>query len=629
MKMVGSQYTFNPTGLEFMGLFGAVGNLIGKQGYWIDPDDEESEVLVVWGCNSYVSHQIHSEGRKATREISEDPDKMYIVVDPRLSETAHIADMHVALRPGTDALLIRAMIALILQEGWQNQEYLNKHVSDFDKVKPWFVNVDIEESCRVCEVSYDQVKELCRLLTTRKWSLHADLGVYMGRHNTMSISLLFDLMAVCGILLVSGGSIVWGGIVPFGEDTFENDPNVWRTLATDQFPVTGIFPASALPAEILNDHPSRIRALLVSMSNPVRSFPDTKAQEEAYSKLDLMVVSEICMTETAKYAHYVLPSMTAYESYDFSVIQCSYPEIYQSMKHPVVQPEGERMDGGEFWLRLADAMRYIPAIPDSLYEAAKNKSRMEYFSELMGFVMSSPEKLMPVLFFIIGKTLGAAMGSVKKAGLWAVCMFAPKEFQEGVPAAGYTPGPGMMDEVFQTVCDHPEGVLIAKEQRGDNFKWVAHEDEKLHLYVDVLDEYIKDITPEKEEQALKLPEEFPLILSAGRHADGGHNGYMRNPDTYAYRNPCTLAIHPIDGDMLGLKDGQMTRVTTEAGSVEVEAEFTYQTREGYVIIPHHYGFDFNEKRYGVEINKLTNLKNIEKVTGNPIWRYVPCRVEGL
>ncbi|MBU3214682.1 molybdopterin-dependent oxidoreductase [Clostridium estertheticum] len=627
MKMVGSQYSFSPTGLEFMGLFWNVGKMIGDQSHWIEPDEQLNEVLVMWGCNSYVSHQTNN-ARRFTREICEDPDRMYIVVDPRLSETARMADMHIALRPGTDALLVRAMITLIIQEGWQHQEYLDKWVSDFDKVKPWFTNFDIKEACRVCEVPYEQVRKLCRILTTRKWGVHQDLGIFMGRHNTMSTSLLFNLICVCGVMFVSGGSIAWGGFASVGNHTDDQDPKIWRTLATGFAPVTGIFPTAVLPAEIMNDNPNRIRALLMSTTNPVRSFPDSTAQGEAYSKLDLLVCSDICMTETAKYAHYVLPAMSAYEAYDFSVVQCTYPEIYCMLKHPVVQPEGERMESGEIWLRLGDAMGFIPTIPDSLYETARNKSRMEYFGELMVYLQNNPE-YMPAAPFIIGKTLGKAMGSAHKAMFWGALMLAPQRFQEEVPGAGFKPGPAMMDDVFQAVCDHPEGVLAAVEERENNFKYIVNDDKKIHLFVDVLDEYIKDITPEKEEQALIFPKEYPLILSAGRHTDGGHNGFMRNPATYEYRNPCTLAINPEDGKKLGLKDGQMTRVTTEAGSVEIEAQFTYQTRKGYVLIPHQFGFDFNGKRYGVGVNTLTSVKHIDKLTGNPILRYVPCRVEAI
>lgn len=626
MKMLGSQYLYNPVGLEFMGLFWSVGKAIGHQPHFIEPDEENNEVLIMWGCNSYVSHQM-SNDRRVIREFSEDPDRMFISVDPRLSETARMADMHIALRPGTDALMIRAMIALILKEGWQAQKYLDERVSDFEKVKHWYTDFDIKEACRVCEVPYERIRDFCKILTTRKWGMHPDLGVFMGRHNTLTSTLQIHLMCVCGVMLVKGGNLAWGGFAHLGPHTDDQDPNVWRTMATGAAPVVGYFPTAVLPAEIMSTNPDRLRAVIVSLSNPARSYPDTNALEEAFSNLDLMVCNDIFMTETAKFAHYVLPAMDAYESYDFAVWQGTTPNIYSMLKHPVVEPEGERVDGGEIWLRLADAMGFIPTIPDSLYEAAKNKSRMDFMGEMMGYLMEHPEHFDAALF-IIGKTLGEVMGSATKAGYWGALMLSPQEFQETVPNAGYTPGPAMMDDVFQALCDHPEGVLVAVDH-DDSTKYIAYEDKKIRMYVNVLDEYIKDITPEKEEPALKLPVEFPLILSAGRHMDGGVNGFMRDPATYEYRNPCTLAIHPDDGKKLGLKDGQWTRVTTDTDSVTIEAEFTHQTRKGYVLIPHQFGFDFNGKTYGVGVNKLTSAKNVDTLTGNPIWRYVPCRVEAI
>jgi anaerobic selenocysteine-containing dehydrogenase len=570
--------------------------------------------------------------RETIREFSEDPDRMVILVDPRLSETARMSDMHVALRPGTDALLVRAMIALILKEGWQDQAYIDKYVADFDQVKHWYENVDIEGSCRVAGVPYEQVRELCRILTTRKWGMHQDLGIFMGRHNTLSSFLLLALCVICGQLLMPGGSVIYPGYVDLGvAPNNENDPAVWRTVATNRFPVLGVYPTGVLPEEIMNDNPERVRSVFVSMSNSARSFPDSNAQEEAYSKLDLLVVMEMCMTETARHAHYVLPCKSSYEMDDFSIFQWNYPETFCHIRTPIVDPEGERKEGAEIWLGLLDAMGVMPPIPDSLYEAAQNKTRMEYMGELMAFMQANPA-YMPAIIPIIGKTMGKAMGSVNKSMMWLVLMNSNPAFQKNVPHAGFNPGPTMMDDVFQAVIDHPEGVFIASPDINDpeeNFRFLVHPDHKFHIYHDVLNEYIKDITPEKEAAELNGDKEFPLILSAGRHADGGANAIMRNPETYRFRNPCTLALNPEDAEELGIKDGQWVRVTTEAGSAEIETEITYQTRKGYILIPHHFGFNFNGKTYGIHVNSLTPARHMESVTGNPIWRYVPCRVEAI
>jgi len=247
------------------------------------------------------------------------------------------------------------------------------------------------------------------------------------------------------------------------------------------------------------------------------------------------------------------------------------------------------------------------------------------------FITENPD-CMALIPVIVAETLGKAMGSVNKAVLWLILLNASAQLQKAVMNAGFQPGPAMMDDVFQAVIDHPEGVVIGIADLSDpedNFKYLAHPDHKFHLYNDVMDDYIKNVTPEKEAQALHPTKDLPLIMSAGRHIDAGHNGVMRNPETYQFRNPCTIALNPEDAEELGIGEGQRVRVTTEAGSAEIEAELTYQTRKGYVLIPHQFGFNFNGKTYGIGVNHLTSARHMESVTGNPIWRYVPCRVDAI
>jgi anaerobic selenocysteine-containing dehydrogenase len=658
LKMIGSQYNYNPVGIEFMGMLWAHEKIVAQ--YWIEPDEDRAEVLLFWGSNSYVSHQLLN-ARETIRHFSEDPTRMVIAVDPRLSETARMSDMHIALRPGADALLMRAMIALIIKEGWQHQDYIDKWVSDFEQAKPWYQDFDVEAACRVAEVPYEQIRELCKILTTRKWGFHEDLGIFMGRHNTLSSFLILSLSAICGQLLVPGGHVLYPPLMKIGNRGVDpNDPSAWKTVATNLSAVGGIYPAGALAQEMLSNHPDHLRSVFCSMSNPARSYPDSDAVKEGFSKLDLFVVMDMCMNETARQAHYILPCKSVYEMHGFSVYQLTYAETFCQLRHPVVEPQGEMKESTEVLTSILDAMGLIPAIPESLYQAAKTKSRFEYALALKSFMKANPS-YQPMALAIASKTLGKAMGSVNKALMWLLLMGAPPELQKRVTAAGckpkpmkllkeairkgfdskllkkaliaaIKPGPIMMDDVFQVVADHPEGVVIARTDPNDleaDFEYITHEDKKLHLYDKVMDEYIKNITPEKEARELNRTKELPLILSAGRHADAGHNGVMRNPNTYKFRNPCTLALSPKDAEELGIKDGQRVRVTTEAGSTELEAELTSQTRKGYVLMPHHFGFTFDGKTYGVGANQLTPATHMESVTGNPLWRYVPCRVEAL
>ncbi len=646
MNAIGTKYIYNPIGLEFMGDWWSHGKIIGDQNGFAEADDHKVDVFIFWGSNSYVSHQI-ANARSIIREISEDPDRMVITVDPRLSETARMSDMHIAPRPGTDSLLLRAMIALILKKGWQDQEYLDKRSKDFDKIKPWFENFDIDNALRVCRVPYKQIEDFCRILTTKKWGCHRDLGLFFGRHNTLSSYLSVILEAVCGVLLVDGGAIIHDDFTPRGITADENDPDVWRTVATNRFPVLETYPEGVLAKEIMSDNPEHLRVLFASATNLVRTFPDTKELEKAIKKLDLFVCIEICETETTILADYVLPAKTGYETYDFTTFQGNYPDIDCTLKQPVLDSTDECKENSIIWIEIADAMGLIPKLPKSLYKAAdkavKTGDRIPYFIKLLKYILlhKKYEERLPL---IVGKTLGMAMGSVTKSIMWAALLTSPLAGRGICERAGFGPGNKhrflklipmfrtllTMDNVFQAVEDTPQGVRIGISERGKNFEdHIKHPDKRLHLYCDEINEYIKRITPELEEAAIATTKEFPMLLSSGNHADSGHNTTMRNPGTYKYRKPYVLSINPDDSKAMGISDGQLVRVTTKAGSACIPVEYTYRASKGYAIFPHHFGLTVNGVTVGTTSNELSASEDIDELTGNAILRYVPCRIEAV
>ena len=116
---------------------------------------------------------------------------------------------------------------------------------------------------------------------------------------------------------------------------------------------------------------------------------------------------------------------------------------------------------------------------------------------------------------------------------------------------------------------------------------------------------------------------------AGRHIDTNANTLMRDPAWNQGRRTCTLAMHPRDAEVLGLRDGDRARVITEAASAEVEVEVTESSRPGHVVIPHGFGLEFEGKTSGVNVNRLTKNTHRDPWAGTPLHRYVPCRIEPL
>jgi len=621
VRRLGSRYNYSAANQEFAGRYWAHGLTLGSQGMGFASDHEHNDMLLLVGKNPLMSHNFPQARRRLTK-MSKNPDQLLVVVDPRLSETAKIADIHLAIRPGTDALLVKSMIAIILREGMHHQEYIDKHVDGLNEILPWFADFDVKAALKVCELEYDQVFQVCREFATRRSCLHDDLGILMGRHSALVSYLLVVLLAICGRIGVPGGNYLAGG----GAGSDPNDPRTWRTQVTDIPALNGMFPPNVMAEEIMNDHPDRLRAAFIFAANPLRSYADTTAYEEAFRRLDLLVVAEIVMSETATLAHYVLPSRSAYESWD-GTPGGGFSKVYSRMRPPVVEAEGEQKEGGEIFTLLADAMGLIPELPESLYQAARSGNIRKYRDVLMDYVQDNPESGR-VLQFIAAKTLGSVIDSTHLTGHFTAFMQMSRARQEEAVRAGFTLGPDQGLDIYQATTNHPEGVLVGIRDPEKNIEQLATRNGKIQLHTPEVEDWIREINPADEEERLKPDDTFPLILMAGRHMDMNANTSMRDPAWNEGRRACTLVMNPADAGELGLADAQMVKVVTEAGEETIEVEVTKDTRKGQVIIPHGFGLVYDGVKYGANVNRLTKNTHRDQF-GTPIHRYVPCRVETL
>jgi len=623
LRGLGSQYHYSALAQEFAGDFWVCGRMYGRQYIHDGPDVAETDLLIAIGWNGMQSHQIPQAPRHLLR-LARDPEKMLVVIDPRKSETAQIANLHLPVRTGADALLLKAMIAIILHHGWEDRNYLERHTTGWEKIRDYFYGFDFRAAISTCHLEYDTVYRLCDLFAHRRSSMRHDLGIYMNRHSALSSYLINILKAICGRLGVRGGNVFPGHFVPMGSHTDERDERVWRTVATNSFPVCGSYPPNVMPEEIMTDHPERLRAVYVCAANPLRSYADTTAYEEAFSRLDLLVTAEIAMTETAAISHYVLPARTGYESWDGTFFPLTFPEVFFQMRRPIIEPEGEQLELGEIHLRLADRLGLIPPIPEELYQAAF-KDRSAFAQALGQFVAANP-RILPQMPFILGKTLGKALGSVHLAALWGLLQVTSAEVKENAVRAGFTPGDDLPERIFEAILSHPEGIWIGKVEEDNNLKQIKTDDGRINLYIPELLEELAGLTPEREEVELKPDPQYPFILMAGRHIQVNANTLMRDPTWNEGRRACTVTMHPRDAEKLNLKDGEIVRVVTEAGSEEIELEVTENEREGHVTIPHGFGLIHQGKKYGANVNRLTKNTHRDRF-GTPIHRYVPCRVE--
>ncbi|MCR5812675.1 MAG: molybdopterin-dependent oxidoreductase [Lachnospiraceae bacterium] len=646
---LGSQWAFNPLSVEFVSPWWANGKMIGKQ--FPPPEGEafESEVFICWGANTYVSHNV-GNARFAIRDAAENPNRMFIAVDPCLTETSRMAQMHIMPKNGTDALLLRAIIAIILANGWEDKEYIAKYTSGWEKGRKWFEDFDIDAALRVCRVPKKQIMEFVRILCTKKWGVHADLGLFFGRHASLSVYLLNVLMVITGNFLVPGTNTIANDYLSWGKFSDENTPGTWRTWKTNGFPTISMYGGNALQECMEDpDENNRMRALFVEAGNPARTWPDTKALIRDFKNLDLMVVIDIAMTETAKCADYILPGTTGYERFGTTIFTGGYPYSTLTFKQQLLQPEAERRDDCAILLDIIEACGFLPEIPEELYKIAEEgvakNDRLAIIGPVNAFLkeIGREDCRKPVLYKVMGK----AMGSVSKAVFWANFIYGDLNVMSAM-RVGYTcphvhpeleNDPEQMplvirDQVFFAIDHSPSGNVIAGADgtiEGAINDHVLHADKKIHLFDETVDKFIGAITPEAEEAATTLSQDYPYLISAGTHSDeAGVNTIMRNPASYVHRQPYVFTINPEDAVKMGFADGQWVRVSTATGSIKVPLSFTYQAARGYGKITHHFGL-YNEegKAYGDAVNKLTSAKDVDEIAGDAIYRYVPCKIEAL
>ena len=582
LRGLGSRYYYNALAQELTGRYWADGRTYGRQYLQAAADEENTDMLLIVGKNPMQSHHF-LRARVFLKKYAKDPDKLLVVVDPRKTETAKLADIHLAIRPGTDALFYRAMISIILNEGWESPDYIIQHVNGLAEIRSLFTDFDAKAALEVCELDYEQVKEVCRLYATRKSAHDTDLGVLMTRHSTLISYLETVLRSICGRVGVLGGNVFPSGLGDGGPHSDERDPKTWRTVVTDFFPIWGMYPPNAMPEEILTDHPDRLRALIVSAANPLRSYADTSAYEAAFKKLELSVTIDIVMNETAMASDYVLPSLSCYESWDTGM-GGGFPKIYSQMGRPIIEPEGEQLEPGEIFLRIAEKMGMVPDIPDSLYDAAeatKSGDRLQYGAALMEYMKENPEASSKIVY-VIGKTLGKAWGSIHLAALWSRMMTLPEEAHKKAARVGFKPGLTLGDDIFQALLDNPQGLWVGEVDPSENLQRLKTEDGKIHLNVPEMIEWLKEIDPVAELKELNDTGDYAFILKAGNHMDTNANTQMRDPKWNEGKRACTLTMHPDDASSNGFQDGD---IAAQASCKRARDGQTHPQPSGEVVVP--------------------------------------------
>ena len=359
-----SRFVYSSLAQEKTGDFWVNGRLFGAQNCHPMEDVEHADYVLFIGANPYQSHGIVN-ARDTLREIKNDPDRTMVVIDPRRTETADQADIHLQLRPGTDAFLLLAMLSIIVRENLHDQAFIDAHCTGFDQVRAELLGVPVADYATRADVPLADVERVARgFATAKRGCVRVDLGTQQTLHTTLNAYLEKLLYLITGNFGQSGSNNLHTAFLPLIGNTDETKVKPGKSLKLTAFhkmmPIGGMYPPNILPDEILKAGEERIRAVVCDSSNPMLNYPDSSAQEEAFKALDLLVVVDIAMTETARLAHYVLPAASQFEKLEATGFTLEFPENYFHLRHPIAQPMGEALPEPEIYTRLLETMGVIP-----------------------------------------------------------------------------------------------------------------------------------------------------------------------------------------------------------------------------------------------------------------------------
>lgn len=625
LQTLGVKYRSNALAQEKTGMYWAQGKMFGKQSIGAMGDFEHTDCAVFIGKNPWQSHGF-PESRNELNKIRNDDDRKLVVMDPRVSETAAMADHHLRVRPGTDAWALAALLAVMVEEGLTDEKFLAEQCVGWDELRDLISGADIADCARKCGIDEAELRAAARTMGTAKsLSTEEDLGIEMAPHSTLNSWLQRLLYLVTGNFAKPGGMNLPLRLAPIcghsGEG--ETDP------VTGSAMLSGLLACAAIPDCIDTDHPNRFRGMIVESANPLHTLPDSKRFREAFAKLECLVVIDVAMTETARAADYVLPAASQYEKPEATFFAGEMPANYFQVRHPILEPLGDSLPEAEIHSRLVAAMGGRPDGTDGLADAAQQGR--EAFIEALGEASSTNPDVGAKLPVVLYDALGPTLGNMAPAAImFGSSMQASMRFPDEVRAAGIDgDGLELANNLFDKLVNSPSGMIFSVSEYSQTWDRIAHPDGKIHVYIEELADEFRSLN---DEEPAAGHDRFPFVLSAGERRSSNANDVIRDPEWRKKDKAGSLRINPDDATTLGVVDGDRVRIVSKRGEAEAPAEVTDTVMSGHVTLPHGFGTEYPDesgehKIHGVAVNELTDIEDRDWLALTPHHKHVRVALE--
>lgn len=623
---LGTRNLFTASTLDQMPKHVSSGLLFGDPFAIPVPDLDRTDFLLLIGANP-----VESNGSLCT--APDFPGRLkalrarggtLVVVDPRRTRTARLADRHLAPRPGSDALLLAALAHTLLEEKPASPGALAEHTEGLGELADALASFTPEAVAPACDLPAEEIRALAReLAASPTAAVYGRIGSCTVEYGTLASWLVDVLNILTGNLDRPGGALF--PLPATGPRSRPAGPGRgfalgrWHSRVSGHPEVKSELPTAALAEEIETPGEGRVRALIAIAANPVLSAPDGRRLDAALAGLDFMVSVDPYLNETSRHAHVVLPppppSQSAHHDFAFNGFAIRNQVRYT---RPAVPLEADRLDECEILARLVLAVSGMhgsaepSAVDETAIRAALAKETADRHSPLHG---ADPDHL-------AGQLTGEN-GPERRLDL----MLRLGPYGDLFGAAG--PGAAQDGLSLERLLAHPHGIDLGP-LRPRLPGLLRTRSGRIELLPD-------PIAAELPRLRGALAERPAALVLVGRRHLRSNNSWLHNvPALVGGSNRCTLQVHPRDADRLGLADGGRARVTADGGSLDVPVEVTDAVRTGVVSLPHGWGHDRGGTRLtvagaepGVNVNQLLDGSRLDPLSGTAVLNGFPVTLTPL
>ncbi|WP_073646332.1 molybdopterin oxidoreductase family protein [Pseudomonas aeruginosa] len=538
------------------------------------PDIDHTDFMLVLGGNPLASNgsiMTVPDVEKRLKALKARGGRL-VVVDPRRSETAAIADRHLFIRPGQDAALLLGILNTLFEEHLGRPTPLP--VDGLERVREAVAVFDAESMSVRCGVPAESIRQLARDFAAAERAVcYGRMGVSTQAFGTLCQWLVQLINLVTGNLDRVGGALCTSPALDLVASTSGGHFDRWRSRVSGLPEYGGELPVAALAEEILGEGEGQVRALVTVAGNPVLSTPNGRRLEQALDGLEFMLSIDLYINETTRYADLILPPTAPLEHdhYDTTFNVFAVRNVTRFNEAVLPRPEGALHDW-EIFVGLARAF------------AARNGLELK-------------PTLEPQQMIDLGLRAGA-YGDRSEHRL-----------------------------SLATLREHPHGIDLGplRPNLAPRLKTVGQRIQAAPpLFVDDLQRFA----------AQPLPASDQLLLIGRRHVRS-NNSWMHNYHRLVKGKPRhQLLMHPRDLEGRGLVDGQRVRVRSRVGSVEVEVAASSEMMPGVVSLPHGWGharpgvqLAIARAQAGASANDLTDERHLDLLSGNAALNGLPVEVE--